>query len=157
MADVTYLRSRELLDAYGRQIPVSNKVRLNRDEKVVYTWPGKIPYKPQPFPASPPEGWRITGVALETGHLAPMAILTDAWQMVEAWSLTPDGKYDRPTGKMVPDGHYWIHFSDLDFTWGCIRVIREADLRWLASQVLAELAELKRLDPKQAWVSMETS
>lgn len=151
MADVTYLRDREILDAFGRDIVVSNNVRLNKDGSVIRTTYG-VPYKPQHFPAG---HWHITGAEPETGHLAPFAVLTDAWQMVEEWALTKDGAYDHPTGHMVKDSHYWIHYSDLDFTFGCIRVVREEDLRWLVTQVKAELAQLHALNPDQAWISME--
>lgn len=157
MGDVIYQRQAELLDAYGRQIPVSNNVRLNLDQKVIRTFQG-LPYQPQHFPVSPPGGWRILGVKPETADdLAPFAILTDAHQLVPEWLLTPDGKYDKLSGRMIPDINYWIHFSIFDFTYGCIRVIRKEDLIWFAGQVQEELAELAKLNPHQAWISFEAA
>jgi hypothetical protein len=57
----------------------------------------------------------------------------------------------------VHDAAYGIHCSDLDFTVGCIRVISETDLRWLAAQVMAELDELRKLNPAEAWISIEAA
>ena len=154
MSDVTYDRQAETLSAYGRVIPVSNNVRINHDGRVISTYQG-IPYQPLHFPVGE---WRITGVAPETiDDLAPFAIITDAHQLVPEWLLTPDGKYDKPSGHMVPDIGYWIHYSILDFTYGCIRVIQKDDLVWLAGQVQAELAELVKLNPKQAWISFSAA
>jgi hypothetical protein len=77
--------------------------------------------------------------------------------MVEVWTIDAKGKFLKPTGVWVHDAAYGIHFSDLDFTQGCIRAIKESDLRWLAAQVVDELNELRKLDPRQAWVSMEAA
>jgi hypothetical protein len=156
MGDVNYHRKSRIIEAYGKEIPADNTVRLNRDGSPIFSWPDRKPYKPQPFPASPPGGWKITGVAIETGHLAPMAILTNACQQVRVWRLSDDGRsYVEPLDQYTTDGHYWIHFSDLDFTWGCIRVIKESDLRWLAAKVIEELAEIKAIDAKQAVIYMD--
>jgi hypothetical protein len=152
VSDVTYIRSRELLDAFGRQIEVSNFVRTNRDGSILRGYDGS-PVKPAPFPAG---NWKITDPLPRTQpDLAPFFIPTDAHRMIEVWTLTADGKYDQPSGKMVYSDAYGIHFSVLDFTWGCIRVVHQEDLLWLVEQVKAELAAIRKIDPKQAWISME--
>lgn len=155
MADVTYIRSRGKLDAFGREIDVSDYVRVNRDGSITRTEHG-IPCKPLPFPAGlgkiydPLPRDRAT-----KPHLAPWFIPTDFTQMVPEWLLTKDGKYDRPSGRMVFSTAYGIHYSTLDFTWGCIRVIHEDELVWFVEKIQAELAELRGLNPKEAWISME--
>ena len=78
MSDVTWRLGDPTMSAFGRDIEVSNFVRLNLDGSVIRTTYG-APYKPQHFPAG---NWHITGTAPEVGHLAPFAILTDAWQEV---------------------------------------------------------------------------
>jgi hypothetical protein len=153
MADVTYIRARELLDAYGRQIEVSNYVRTNRDGSPDRTRDG-VAVKPGHFPAGL---WKLTDPLPRTApDLAPFFIPTDAWQMLEAWT-EKDGKYGAPTGRLVRADAYGIHFSALDFTFGCIRVVRREDLAWLVAQIQAELKELRAIDPRQAWVSMEAT
>jgi hypothetical protein len=152
MADFTWRRGSPTLDAFGRSIPVSNFVRLNRDGSVIRTTWG-VPYKPQPFPVGK---WRIIGVCPQTApDLAPFAILTDAWQMVEEWTLTPAGKYDRPSGHMVRDSHYWIHYSVLDFTFGCLRVLAEDDLRWLAGKTMEALAQIRTVTRETPWLTLD--
>jgi hypothetical protein len=162
MADITFLRSQNLLDAYGKQIPVSNFVRLSHDasgnDVVLRTSYGNVPYKPQGFPVSPPGGWKVLEVKPETKQdLAPFFVATDAWQMVEEWLLTSDGKYDKPSGRMVMDNAYGIHFSVFTYTYGCIRVIYRTDLEWLVGQIQAELAELKAEKPDQSYITLEAA
>lgn len=156
MSDVTFRRAAGLLDAYGREIAVANNVRLNLDGTGPRSIPDGLPYMPIGFPPGP---CKITGVFARDPatkpHLAPFFISTTAWQMVEVWTVDAKGKFLRATGAWIHDAGYGIHFSDLDFTQGCIRVIKESDLRWLAAQVQDELNELRKLDPRQAWVSME--
>jgi len=145
MADITYDRNREILDAYGREIEVSNFTRPNKDGTLPRAVPGGQPYYPQHFPAGV---WKITDPLARTAiDLAPWYIPTDAHQMVPEYTV--DGK---PTGIWVPDSAYGIHFSELDFTWGCIRVVNRPDLEWLVEQIQAELAELRKLNPDQAWI-----
>jgi hypothetical protein len=145
MADITYYRDREILDAYGKEIEVSNFTRPNRDGTLPRSVPDGKPYYPQHFPAGV---WKITDPLARTAiDLAPWYIPTDAHQMVPEYTV--DGK---PTGIWIPDSAYGIHFSELDFTWGCIRVVNRPDLEWLVSEIQAELAELRKLNPEQAWI-----
>jgi len=155
MADVTYTAASKLITAYGREILVDNTVRLNRDGTGPRSKPDDVPYMPQGFP---PGQWKITGVFPRTADdLAPFFISTTAWRMVPEWTVDASGKFLAATGRWVHDAAYGIHFSTLDFTWGCIRVVNRADLQWLAAQVTEELAELRKLDPSQAWISMEAA
>ena len=155
MADVRFLKSACLLDAYGREIPVANNVRLNSDGTGPRSVPDGQPYMPQGFPTGE---WKITGVFPRTDpHLAPFFISTTAWQMVPVWEADAHGVFLRATGTWVHDSAYGIHFSDLDFTVGCIRVILESDLRWFSAQVQDELNELRKLNPAEAWISMESA
>jgi len=155
MSDVTYTAASKLITAYGREILVDNTVRLNRDGTGPRSVPDGLPYMPQGFP---PGQWKITGVFPRTADdLAPFFISTTAWRMVPEWTVDASGKFLDATGRWVHDAAYGIHFSTLDFTWGCIRVVNRADLEWLASQVTEELAELRKLDPAQAWISMEAA
>ena len=153
MSDVTYRASAKILDAYGREILVDNTVRLNKDGTGPRSVPDGVPYMPQGFP---PGLCHITGVFPRTASdLAPFFISTNAWRMVPEWTVDAAGKFLKATGRWVHDAAYGIHFSMLDFTWGCIRVINRSDLEWLAAQVTDELNELRKLDPAQAWISME--
>jgi hypothetical protein len=153
MSDVIYFRSLETLSAFGREIIVSNFTRPNHDGTLPRTIPGNVPYYPQHFPAGQ---WKITDPLPRTAaDLAPWFIPTDANQLVPEWSLTPDGKMDKPTGHMVPDSGYGIHYSQLDFTWGCIRVVNRSDLEWLVAQIQNELSQLKAMNPDEAWISFE--
>jgi hypothetical protein len=157
MADVTFIRSRQKLNAFGKEIDVSDFVRTNKDGSITRTEQG-IPCKPLPFPAG--TGRIFDPLPRDKAtrpHLAPWFVPTDFTQMVPEWLLTPGGKYWKPSGRMVFSTAYGIHYSTLDFTWGCIRVIREDELVWFVEKIQAELAELRELDPKQAWVSLEVA
>ncbi len=156
MADVLYSASGKIIAAYGREIPVDNTVRLNRDGTGPRSIPDEVPVMPTGFPLGQ---WWITGVYArdrETHpHLYPYFISTTATQRDAEWEVDAHGVFVRPTGRWVWDVGYGIHYSDLDFTVGCIRVINEDDMRWLAGQVEDELAELRKLNPREARISME--
>jgi hypothetical protein len=155
MSDVKFLKSAGILEAYAREIPVGNNVRLNRDGTGPRSVPDGQPYMPQGFPIGQ---WKITGVFPKNDpHLAPFFISTTAWQMVPVWEVDAAGVFLRATGAWVHDAAYGIHCSDLDFTVGCIRVIAETDLRWLVAQVMVELDELRKLNPAEAWISIEAA
>jgi hypothetical protein len=78
-------------------------------------------YMPRPFPLG---SWRVTAVEATTDPAyAPYKIRTDAHQMVETWALDAAGGYDHPTGEMVDDGGYHLHYAEnSSTTLGCIRV-----------------------------------
>ena len=118
------------------KMAVTNNVRkrdLESPEDVVYTIPGGKPYMPRQFPLGV---WKILGVRAKTNpYLAPFYIVTDAWQTVEEWSLDDEGTYLAPTGRMVGDSGYGIHFSTSSTTLGCIKIINKSDLVLLAKMV----------------------
>ena len=153
MADVTFRKAAGVLDAYGREIPASDFCRLNRDGTGPRSIPDGLPYVPQGFPLGL---CKITEVVETTeAHLAPLFIRTTAAQLVPVWEVNDHGVFVRDTGRWIHDLGYEIHWSDLDFTDGCVRVIDLEDQKWLAAQVQYELNELRKLNPAEAWISME--
>lgn len=118
------------------KIAVTNNVRkrdLQNPEDVVYTIPGGRPYMPRTFPLGI---WKILGVrSKDNPYLAPYFIVTDAWQTVEEWSLDDEGTYLAPTGRMVGDSGYGIHFSTSSTTLGCLKVINKSDIVLLAKMI----------------------
>jgi hypothetical protein len=157
MADVTFSRTRQRLGAFGREIEASDFVRTNKDGSITRTSRG-IACKPVPFPAG---NWRIYDPRprdrATQPHLAPYFIPTDATSLVPEWLLDAAGRYDKPSGRMVLADAYGIHYSTLDFTWGCIRIVHEDDLLWLVERIQRELQEIRNIDPRQAWVSLEVA
>jgi hypothetical protein len=152
MADITYYAKKETLNAFGRDIEVSNFVRLNRTGAPIFTRNNEA-VKPQQFPLG---RWKATDPLTRTASdLAPWYIPTDAWQMAEEWSLTKSGFYYKPTGRLVRADAYGIHYSELDFTWGCIRVCVMADLVWLVTQIQETLNEIAKVNPNARWISLE--
>src|SRR6478752_8243885 len=130
--------------------PVSNEVRnaankrrsLENPEDVVYTSPD-LKVTPEPFmPSGFPVGqWWITEVLPKSSdYLAPFFLATDAFKMVPSWSLSPAGDYDKPTGRLVRDAGYGLHFAKgTSTTLGCIRFINKSDLEAVAKKAMSEL------------------
>ena len=138
MIEFVWSKRKSLLTAGQKLFTVACNVRneLNgfrtteNPEDVVYTLPPDgskpVPYMPRTFP---PGRWKITEVKKkDSPYLAPYFIATNAVQMVEEWSLDTDGTYKGPTGKMVPDSGYGLHFSSSSTTLGCGKVMRLKDL-----------------------------
>jgi len=133
-----------------RRIQVSNAVRnadngrrsLQNPEDVVMTTPGAgwepKPYQPSGFPSG---HWRVTAVLPRTSdYLAPFFLATDAWHLTPEWSVTPAGDYGEPTGEMVRDAGFGIHYAKgTSTTLGCLRVLNRSDLETLAAAVKVEL------------------
>jgi len=104
---------------------------------VVRSSPANTPIMPRPFPAG---NWLITGFrihpdAATDGYLYPVFIATDAINECPEWELDAEGRYLRPTGRMVHDGANGLHFSTSDWTQGCLRIKAESDIRWLWSSL----------------------
>lgn len=130
--------------------PVSNAVRnvangrrsLENPEDVVWTTPDDgskpAPYLPTGFPAG---GWLITAVLARTSdYLAPWFILTNAWKVTPEWSLAPAGDYDKPTGKLVRDSGFGLHYAKgTSTTLGCLRFLKKEDLIKVAEMCQVEL------------------
>jgi len=79
------------------------------------------PYMPRKFPKGT---WQITAVEdTKDPEFAPVKIKTNAHQMVETWILDSAGGYARPSGKIVSDSGYHLHWSaESRTTLGCGRV-----------------------------------
>jgi hypothetical protein len=98
----------------------------------------KYPVMPRTFP---PGVWKITGCndhsavdehgAPKEGYLYPVFISTNAYAMLDIWELDKNGFYLRNTGEKCRDYFYGLHFSNSDWTHGCIRIKNEDDIRWL--------------------------
>ena len=147
---MSWVRGHATANFFGREIPVLNRVRnhanglrdLENPEEVIHTMPPTggigVPYMPSDFPGGI---WRICDIKPKASkYLAPFFISTDAWQPVEEWATDSDGSYSGPTGRMVDDSGYGIHFSTSSTTLGCLRVVNESDLRWLVEQITATWA-----------------
>jgi hypothetical protein len=131
------------------QYPASCKVRTLRDgtrmaDEVVRSVPGGRPYDPRPFPSGL---WRVTGVVwqkdarFDAATYGPVKILTNAWQMVEVWTLDRYGDYLRETDELVRDEGYWLHYSESKTTLGCIRSDSPQDVIAIAKAVEAALRQ----------------
>jgi hypothetical protein len=128
---------------------ISNNIRTLRDGtrksyEVVRSIPYGYPYDPQHFPKGL---WSVTGVSwqqdkhFDLNTYGPVKIMTDAWQMVEAWELDDEGDYFRGTSRMVKDTCYWIHASVFNTTLGCIRLASPADAIEIATKVVDAIGQ----------------
>lgn len=136
--------SSSILQAEGieRPIPISCFVRnelngLRKIDEVVYTMPAGIPYYPRRFPTGI---WSVTGIRRrEDIYREPFFIATDAHQLVDEWRVDdgPDGRprYASPTGRMVQDREYGLHFSRSPTTTGCIKIEERSDLLDLVDRI----------------------
>ena len=106
-----------------------------RDGKtdVVRSFPDGVPIMPRSFPLGNHliTGFRIHPDAINDGYLYPVFIATDAVNDCPEWELDDKGCYLRPTGRIVKDGANGMHFSNCDWTQGCLRIKLESDARWL--------------------------
>lgn len=132
-----FSKSNQILQCNSRSIPAWCKVRnelngLRKVDEVVFTEPVEHPYYPRRFPSGT---WNISRPERrDNPYLFPFFIPTDAWQMVELWSVK-DGKYCKRTGAQYRDAGYGIHFSTSMTTLGCIRIGSQKDLEWMVEQI----------------------
>ncbi len=149
MEPMKWRQGDDWLWAFGRWLPVSCRVRNDRHagvraaSEIVYTTNRDgsrgVPYMPQMFPVSPPEGWPVSmPLARNQPDRAPWYISTDAWQMVDEW-IVENGLYVRPAGHGVEDWAYGAHFSIYPWTQGCIKAEIMQDIIWLAGMVRQSL------------------
>ena len=142
---LTWNKHEPFLLADNRKIPCWSKVRNEINglrpkpniPDLVYSL-GKDgrkehPIMPRPFPAGV---WKITGFIEhhdkeKDGYLYPVYIATDAYQMLDIWTLDEAGRYLSNTHEKIADYFYGLHFSNSDWTQGCLRIAREDDIRWL--------------------------
>lgn len=108
-----------------RKLHLASEVRYTEGDK-------RVPYMPSLFPVGQWEIQYITPHPNANDHyLYPLFIGTNAYQMVEEWSLDSSGGYDKPTGRFVKDIGYGIHWPDTKYsttTLGCIRILQKTDL-----------------------------
>jgi len=95
-----------------------------RVDQVVYAMTGnpneKIPYMPQLFPAG--EHRVFWPQERSSKYLRPIYIPTNAKQLCRVWALDAAGNYAMEGAGQVMDHGYGIHYSEIETTWGCIRV-----------------------------------
>ena len=142
---IRYKKDTNTFTAFNKIIEVTNVVRneLGRGKdfrapnEVVYTenlnGSKGVPYYPRTFPAG---NWIIQNIVPhkeDEPYLFPFFIATSAHQVVETRELI-DGKYGEVDG-LIEDYGYGIHHSSSRTTLGCIKVVNEADLRWLVDQI----------------------
>lgn len=132
-------RDLELLEVEGKIFNVTCAVRNEIDSKEVrrlhepkevvraiengrYT----VPYMPRKFPLGE---FKVTGLDwipwenISQRDFWPVKIKTNATQEVDAWSLSANGGYDKPSGKRIIDSGYHLHFcQNSRTTLGCGRV-----------------------------------
>jgi hypothetical protein len=107
---------------------------LHEGKTDVYYATGGIPAMPRSFPVG---SWKIAGFkehpdpTEDHGYLYPIFIRTNAVSMVPEWELDANGRYLRPTGRLVPDADIGLHFSTCAWTQGCLRIDTEDNVRWL--------------------------
>lgn len=91
------------------------------------------PSMPRSFPVGK---WEIIGVQdTDEPYLKPVKIMTNAHQMLDIWELDENGFYLRPTGQMVDDWGYRIHyFNGSGTSLGCAMVKQVFDINWIADK-----------------------
>ncbi len=157
-ADLFWRRGADKFVAFHRVIDVSNKFyeilsECPKDHVVKSTnedGTDGVPYKPTWFPVGPwniPRPRSLAEWARISIYTAPYFIPTDAHQLVDVWELDENGLYKCPAGilagepRKIMDWGYGIHHSEIDYTFGCLRVIEKADMLWLAPRVLEALQD----------------
>jgi hypothetical protein len=143
------------MTAFGRDVTVTNNVRnelngLRTSSEVVFSTTqsganGK-PYYPRQFPAGQ---WYITDVVAHDKkkadgtpaepYLYPFFLATNAHQTVPVYKLeivNDKQKIGAPDGT-AEDWGYGLHHSTSSTTLGCIKIVKEEDLRWLVDQIKA--------------------
>ena len=98
-----------------------------------------IPVMPRQFPIGK---WQITDIlARKDPTFAPYAIVTNAHQELDIWSLNKNGGYKSKTMRSFTDWQYYIHCSVWNTTQGCIKAMNEDHLVRLVSQIRVEFAK----------------
>jgi hypothetical protein len=129
------------LVAFHRTIAVSNKfyeiLTQTPGEYVVQTTNADgsdgVPYKPAPFPVGI---WNVRAPQARTSiYTAPFFIPTDAHQLVDEWELDEHGLYKCLAGRQVMDWGYGVHHSQIDYTFGCLRMLDIPDVLFLVASL----------------------
>jgi len=95
---------------YTKTFDTTNKV--NTEEPIKYN---NYIYKPNQFPDSPKEGWKVLGVKISDNKLMGPTIVTDAYTYVEGTYKGQDQT------SIIRDDGYCDHGGINDTTWGCFK------------------------------------
>lgn len=139
----------KVLEAFGRQLTVSCKARnlengLRPRSWIVHTTTENgtegVPYSPQEFPRGTWEVYKPEAVEPEKdadGYLGPWIIRTNARQLVYEWETEQEERrvYTLRTPRQVWDWGYLIHFSNSEWTLGCLKMEHREDILWLAPRL----------------------
>jgi len=161
LSDLLWIRTQPTLKAFGRDVPVSCKVRtiangLRDYHSIVFSENADgsrgMPYQPKEFPTGI---WRVTQLLYKNADGTPLGpyedpvfIATDAHQPIEQWSLLQyDGiEYGAALGQFLEDWGYGFHCSTSEYTLGCIRDLADHDTHlWIAAQIAPILAKSGRI------------
>ena len=98
------------------------------------------PYSPQIFPQGIWDVGRPEAVDPKVDthrYMQPFFIPTNAHQEVSVWEaeLTDHWRYVMKTTEVIEDGGYGIHYSESEFTLGCLKVESRDDLLWLVEEI----------------------
>lgn len=109
--------------------------------QIIRSIPDGRPYMPRIFPVGE---WNVSQPEARTlsadRDKYPWYIPTDAWQMLPEWSLDPEGRYYRPTDRMVRDSGYGLHWCIWSkTTLGCIRIASMGEVELLVTMISAAL------------------
>jgi len=130
--------------------PLASKIKSGESDIAYNTnveGKDEFPVMPREFPIG---DWEITCINPhldpneKNGYLYPFYIGTNAHQMIPTWDVK-NGLYVKASGSLVDDYAYGLHFSTSDWTWGCIRIATEQDLRWMVSIIQPFLAAKERI------------
>jgi hypothetical protein len=153
VSDLTWSRAALAMTAFGRIISVSCDVRTLANGRRRLWQPvrsttasrGEGPYyDPRRFPVGE---WLVTSVELTNppnAYLGRVFLRTNAHQLCEEWEVDQEetASYTRPTGAMIDDWGYLLHYSTSPTTLGCLRVASPEDIEWLADECARRLANM---------------
>ena len=140
---IKFCHSTGILEHGAIKVQCSCKIKnelngLRSKGPIVRTMPSPgVPYQPRQFPAG---RWQVFKPIPKTdAYMAPYYIPTDAWQLVDVWTVK-DGAYDTKTEMQIKDYGYGLHFSSSPTTLGCIKIGNLLDLQNLVSKINARIA-----------------
>ena len=166
MADIEWKQNSDRLKFAGKTFMVSCKVRneinkLRTADNIFYTVSNNgtkgSPSQPRIFPVG---NWRVTGFRTVSAtedpkrYKLPIFISTNAHQPLDIWEVK-DGKYIKNTGQKTEDYAYGLHYSESDYTQGCIRILLLSELFTFVNLFKKVISEID--DPAQKWLSFEVT
>ena len=154
-SQICFDKTKVTMTAFGRDVTVTNNVRnelnkLRTPSEVVFSTTqsganGK-PYYPRQFPAG---SWIVTDVVahdkLKTDgtpmepYLYPYFLATNAHQTVPVYKVDASDGHQKigASDGTAEDWGYGLHHSTSSTTLGCIKIVKQDDLRWLVDQIKA--------------------